>query len=236
MERRLIADVPLGVFLSGGVDSSMIVAAMHRFTKDIRSFSVSFAESAYDESPYARQVAAQYGTTHTEFRVSEADLLANVDQLVYQYEEPYADNSQLAAFLLARLTREHVTVALSGDAGDENFGGYDKHRMHVLVNAGGRCCSRCARWRPPCDAAVGNQQLHRLAIVLRTLNDPIATRHFNYTSFFDTWDKARFYTPETRELLAGRPQIRSSGLLDGRHSPTSIGSSTSTSTATCPTT
>ena len=90
MERRLIADVPLGVFLSGGLDSSMVVAAMHRFTKDIRSFSVSFAESAYDESPYARRVAAQYGTTHTEFRVSEPDLLANVDQLVYQYQEPYA--------------------------------------------------------------------------------------------------------------------------------------------------
>ena len=85
VERRLIADVPLGVFLSGGLDSSMVVAAMHRFTTDIRSFSVSFAESAYDESPYARRVAAQYGTTHTEFRVSEADLLANVDQLVYQY-------------------------------------------------------------------------------------------------------------------------------------------------------
>ncbi|HEY7055549.1 MAG TPA: asparagine synthase (glutamine-hydrolyzing), partial [Vicinamibacterales bacterium] len=118
VERRLIADVPLGVFLSGGVDSSMIVAAMHRFTKDIRSFSVSFAERAYDESPYARTVAKQYGTTHTEFCVTEADLRAHIDLLVYQFEEPYADNSQLATFLLARLTREHVTVALSGDAGD----------------------------------------------------------------------------------------------------------------------
>jgi asparagine synthase (glutamine-hydrolysing) len=216
VERRLIADVPLGVFLSGGLDSSMIVAAMHRFTRDIRSFSVSFAESEYDESPYARQVAARYGTTHTEFRVSEADLLANVEQLVYQYEEPYADNSQLATFLLARLTREHVTVALSGDAGDENFGGYDKHRMHVLVD----------RWRPllqplrplaeVVDGVGGSQQLHRLAIVLRTLDDPIATRHFNYTSFFDAWDKARFYRPETREQLAGRPANPFVGLLDGR--------------------
>ena len=216
VERRLIADVPLGVFLSGGLDSSMVVAAMHRFTKDIRSFSVSFAESAYDESPYARRVAAQYGTTHTEFRVSEPDLLANVDQLVYQYEEPYADNSQLATFLLARLTREHVTVALSGDAGDENFGGYDKHRMHVLVDRWRPLLQPMRALAPALDDALGNQQLHRLAIVLRTLNDPIATRHFNYTSFFDPWDKARFYTPETRERLAGRPPNPFLGLLDGR--------------------
>jgi asparagine synthase (glutamine-hydrolysing) len=214
VERRLIADVPLGAFLSGGLDSSMIVAAMHRLTKDIRTFSVSFAETGFDESPYARQVAAQYQTTHTEFRVTEADLLANIEPLVYQYEEPYADNSQLATFLLARLTREHVTVALSGDAGDENFGGYDRYRMHALV----------ARWRPLLQRlrpfagmldSLGRQQAHRLAIVLETLNEPLAARHFNYTSFFDTIDKARFYRPETRERLSGRPSTPFATLLNG---------------------
>jgi len=214
VERRLIADVPLGAFLSGGLDSSMVVAAMHRFTKDIRSFSVSFAETAFDESPYARQVAAQYRTTHTEFRVTQADLLANIEPLVYQYEEPYADNSQLATFLLARLTREHVTVALSGDAGDENFGGYDRYRMHALV----------ARWRPLLQVlrpfagtidTLGNLQAHRLALVLDTLNEPLAVRHFNYTSFFDTIDKTRFYRPETREALSTRPSTPFAKLLNG---------------------
>lgn len=127
---RMIADVPIGAFLSGGVDSSAVVAMMARHSdKPIKTFSIGFKEEKYNELPYARMIAKRFKTDHAEF-VVEPKAMEILPFLVRHYEEPYGDSSALPTFLLSRLTREHVTVALNGDGGDENFAGY--HASQIL--------------------------------------------------------------------------------------------------------
>lgn len=123
---RLISDVPLGAFLSGGVDSSLIVALMAELSGRVRTFSIGFEESDFDELPYARRVAERYGTDHCEM-VVRPDASDIIPKLVWHYNEPYADASALPTYCVSQMTRQHVTVALNGDAGDENFGGYRRY-------------------------------------------------------------------------------------------------------------
>ena len=124
---RMIADVPLGAFLSGGIDSSLVVAAMARqSSRPVRTFSVGFTTRAFNELPFARLVAEAYGTDHTEILL-EPTSMDVLPYLIRHYGEPFADSSALATYALAKVTREHVTVALSGDGGDEAFAGYDRY-------------------------------------------------------------------------------------------------------------
>jgi asparagine synthase (glutamine-hydrolysing) len=153
VERQMVADVPLGAFLSGGIDSSLVVALMQqRAGRRIETFTIGFEEKAWDESPHAEAVATHLGTNHTTLRTSGAAIRSLVPEIAGIYDEPFSDSSQLPTLLLCRLVRSHVTVALSGDGGDETFAGYERYGWGLKLQ----------RYRQLCPAAL-RQLANRLA-------------------------------------------------------------------------
>lgn len=154
--RRLISDVPLGALLSGGVDSSIVVGLMSRaMAEPVRTFSIGFPEEpSFDERRHAKLIAEHFDTRHIEFSV-KADALALMDTLLWHHDQPYADSSAIPTFLVSQLAREHVTVALNGDGGDEVFGGYDRFVASKLAEAIPVALSRAAR---PLVNALPNRQ------------------------------------------------------------------------------
>ncbi|MFA6587815.1 MAG: asparagine synthase (glutamine-hydrolyzing) [Patescibacteria group bacterium] len=131
---RLVSDVPLGAFLSGGVDSSAIVGLMAKNSNQpVKTFTIGFKEQSHNELPYARQIANLFKTDHTEFIV-EPKALEILPELIYHYEEPYADSSAIPTYYVSKLTREHVTVVLNGDGGDENFAGYKWYNIQKFAS------------------------------------------------------------------------------------------------------
>jgi len=199
---RMIADVPLGAFLSGGIDSSAIVAMMSELSsKPVKTFSIGFREPAYDETPYARIVAKQFGTEHHEFQV-EPNALAIIDRLVWHYGEPYADSSALPTYYLSKIAREYVTVALNGDAGDENFGGYRRYSVNWFASQlsyapawlrklTGRVISRVYQ-------TVGSSQrsADRLRILGEVLSNDWRMGYARMAMQFDLAHRTLLYSPE----------------------------------------
>ncbi len=208
VRRRLVSDVPLGAFLSGGIDSGLVVSFMAECVgTPVRTFSIGFEEAAYNELPAARLVAERYGTRHEEFvvRPRAADLLP---QLVWHYGEPYADSSALPSYVLSALTRRHVTVALNGDAGDENFAGYDRYRAMVLAarmdhlpratRLAAAAASRAAA------ALVPHAKVQRLTRFGRRLADTPLHRYAAWILHFEPGLKHRLCTPEFRAATEDR--------------------------------
>lgn len=202
---RMISDVPIGAFLSGGVDSSAVVAMMARHSdKPIKTFSIGFKEEKYNELPYARMIAERFKTEHTEFIV-EPHAIDLLPMLVKQYEEPYADSSALPTYYVSKLTREHVTVALNGDGGDENFAGYGRYSVHKFALAYDKLMLLHKTLALPVATLAAKafkttflDRAHRFA---ESLSKPYNYRYVDYICYFTNRMKDGLYTDDFREKM-----------------------------------
>jgi asparagine synthase (glutamine-hydrolysing) len=198
---RLISEVPLGAFLSGGIDSSAVVAAMaDQSTGPVKTFSIGFSDAAYDELAYARMAAERFSTDHHEF-VVEPHALEIMPLLARHYGEPFADPSAIPSFYLARLTSEHVTVALNGDGGDESFGGYQRYVSNDLAARFNWLPRHVRRLAPPITSTFGEElpnrslraRAQRVAFVLAM--EPYA-RYAHWMSAFTLRAQAEMLQPD----------------------------------------
>ena len=201
---RLISDVPLGVLLSGGIDSSLITALMSReMSQPVKTFSIGFEESDYSELPYARTIAERFQTEHHEFIV-KPDAIKILPELVWHYNEPYADSSMLPTYYVARETRKFVTVALNGDGGDESFAGYQRYYAQKLAQYYAPLF-RLFQYVPfkylidilPSKTVSGPKNFfRRLKRFLRAAGRPAPQRYLSWCAMFDEERKKQLCTPE----------------------------------------
>ncbi|MGB4727123.1 MAG: asparagine synthase (glutamine-hydrolyzing) [Thermogutta sp.] len=208
---RLEADVPLGAFLSGGIDSTIVVGLMQKNSREkVRTFSIGFPVAEYDETHYARIAAEAFGTEHREHRVNP-DAIGILPSLVWHYDEPFADSSAIPTWYVAEKTRQHVTVALTGDGGDELFCGYTRYWATAFAE-GIASLPRWIRW-------IFNERLWRWAPRTRqrsffgrvhrfTESLPLATpqRYIDWIAIFNRARRLALYTPEFQEQLTAVPE------------------------------
>src|SRR5215510_6686648 len=215
---RMISDVPLGAFLSGGVDSSVVVGLMAELTgAKVKTFSIGFDEAAYDETAHARRIAERWGTDHHEFRV-EPDALSILPKLVRHYGEPYADSSAIPTFYVAQVARRHVTVALNGDGGDESFAGYERylanHLAERLRSVPGAAVAARALSRVIPDSIDPKSRARRARRFLAVASQPMAERYPRWLKTFQDEAKTRLYSPEFIGLLKGHGGVSLSAVAE----------------------
>jgi len=206
---RLMSEVPLGAFLSGGVDSSSVVALMSKvINRPVTTCSIAFAQEEYNEASYARQVAEQFHTDHYEDMV-EPSALAVIDKLVWHFDEPFADSSAIPTYYVSKIARQHVTVALGGDGGDEIFAGYRRYLFDIRENQFRALMPLAAR--SIVFGSLGRLYPHlawaprpfRAKATLQSLSRSPLEGYFNSISIFRPDEKARLFTPEFKSCLLG---------------------------------
>jgi asparagine synthase (glutamine-hydrolysing) len=209
VRRRMVSDVPLGAFLSGGVDSSAVVGLMSELSpRPVQTFSIGFEESSHNELPFAREVAQRFGTDHHEF-VVRPEALEVLPTLVRHYGEPYADSSAIPTFYLAQMTRQHVTVALNGDGGDESFAGYERYLANVVAEryqrlpgwVRGGVVEPMARLMP--DSLDGRSRVRQARRFLAVAAQPMERRYVRWISTMSSEVKQSVYDPAFAGSLNG---------------------------------
>jgi asparagine synthase (glutamine-hydrolysing) len=209
---RLRSDVPLGAFLSGGIDSSLVVAlAQRQLDTPIRTFSIGFSEADFDETGFAQMVANHVGTQHQRFEV-QPDALQIIDALVKQYDEPFSDSSAVPTWYLSQMTSEAVTVALSGDGGDELFGGYERYRALQLSERLQRwlpvgALGRSAWIRKLPDSTARRSLLRRVRRFCEALGQSSPDRYMNWLQIFGEANRLELYQESFIERLPDRDPV-----------------------------
>jgi asparagine synthase (glutamine-hydrolysing) len=212
VKSRLISEVPLGAFLSGGVDSSSVVAVMNDYQPPVTTCSIGFTEASYDEARDARLFASSLGARHFE-RIVNPSAIDLLPKLAWHYDEPFADSSAVPTYYVSQVAREHVTVALSGDGGDENFAGYSRYRFNMWENSLRALCplpirkavfGTLGQWYPALRWA---PRMFRGKYMLETLARTPLEGYFNLMSLCPQSMKKRLFTPEVGKALAGYDSI-----------------------------
>jgi asparagine synthase (glutamine-hydrolysing) len=218
VRKELISDVPLGVFLSGGIDSSAVTAMMSQLGGDVKSFSVAFAERSFDESRYARRVAAQLGTDHHELTLEPSMLLDLIPNLPVLLDEPLGDASIIPTYLLSTFTRGHVKVALGGDGGDELFAGYptvQAHRLAGYYNRAPRLLRRGLIEPVVRRLPVSRDNLSfdfRAKRFVSGASHPLPERHQRWMGSFAAEERTALLSAEMRHQLASSGHVALAGL------------------------
>jgi asparagine synthase (glutamine-hydrolysing) len=208
---RMISDVPLGAFLSGGIDSSIIVGLMAKLSnQSVKTFSIGFEEAAYNETEHARRIANLWQTEHHEFIV-KADALAILPKLVRHYGEPYADSSAIPTFYVSQMTRRNVTVALNGDGGDESFAGYERYLGNRIADRANRfpgfAFSAGTLNKVLPDSINPKNRLRQAKRFLAVATKPMAARYSHWVGFLGEDEKQQIYSKDFQAQRNGsRPE------------------------------
>ena len=208
VKMRLISDVPLGAFLSGGIDSSVVVALATKHVTGLKTFSVGYKDNPlFDETAYANLVAKKFNTDHTVFRLGNEDFLEHLHSILDYIDEPFADSSAIPTYILSYHTRKHVTVSLSGDGGDEVFSGYNKHAAEYRIRRGGML-NNLVKWGGPVWSMLPKGRNSKITNKLRQLdrfakgsNASAASRYWLWASYQTPEKSKRFLTKNIRQKI-----------------------------------